>query len=244
MKILALSHWDTVLSWPTFLANILGALLKTSEGLLSDATFASRWPLFKPVLRGPFLFYRDSVDPIAQAKFFCDRLDEAGGLLASDMPATLDGEDKLATRKGKNLWPRVKASLDYIEARTRRRPMLYTAKWWWDSWMLDGLAKTPPPWAGDYLLHVAYYGNLSALPKMQPKGCQQPWTLWQYGGDEWGEAIPGLVGLGDVSRPYREGPTSDPLEWLKKQLGITNDPTPISDAEKLARLWAIHPDIH
>jgi lysozyme len=174
------------MSWPTFLDAVMGLLIKTSEALSVDPTFAFNWATAKgKTLRGAFHFYRDAYAPIAQAKFFCDTIDANGGFLPSDMPPTLDVEDKFATRKGKQLWPRVKDALDYIQVRSGRVPQLYTAKWYWDPWMLDGLAKTPPPWAGDYPLHVAYYGKESNLPKMQPKGCQQPWTLWQYAADEW-----------------------------------------------------------
>lgn len=241
--LVAISHWDKFMSWPTFLDSVMGLLIKASEALTADPRFAYFWDGSKgKTLRGAFHFYRDAYAPVAQAKFFCDTVGET---LLSDMPLTVDIEDKLATRKGKQLWPRVKDVLDYVQVRSGRVPQIYTAKWWWDSWMLDGLMKTPPPWAGDYPLHVAYYGPLSALPKMQPKGCQQPWTLWQYGGDEWGEAIPGLVGLGDVSRPHCTGSDLDTLEWLKMKLGVVDGAPPtVSDAEKLARLWEHHPELH
>jgi len=240
-KFATISHWQAFHSYELARASMAGAFIKASEGLLADPMFLSHWGGFAGTMRSPFCFWRDAVDPIAQAKFFCDRFD--GLLTTSDMPPTIDLEDTSCARKGTNLWPRVKALVDYVQARTGRIPQIYTAQWWWNPWMLAGLTAKPPDWTANYPLHVAFYGAAATLPARMPKGWAS-WALWQYiGSPAGGEPIPGMLNpLGDMSKPHIES-GADGLDWLRAALGMNVIP-PLTDGEKLARLWDAHPTLH
>lgn len=117
------------------------------------------------VLRGAYQYFRPGQDAAAQANLMVDKL---GRLGPGDLPAvidveTADGQSPATVRQKVRTW------LQIVEEGTGKRPMIYTAAYFWR----DSVGDTE---LGDYPLWIANYG---ADCPLTPDGWDK-WTMWQY----------------------------------------------------------------
>ncbi|MBS3783587.1 MAG: glycoside hydrolase family 25 protein, partial [Anaerolineae bacterium] len=116
----------------------------------------------------------------SQMERFFDTLDGR----SPDLPLVLDVELSRGVSP-EDVAASVKVCADVIEEQEGRKPVIYTARWFWDHSVLDA-----PHWP-DYDLWVANYGvEAPSLP-----GAWDNWTLWQY--SDHGN-VPGIGGATDL----------------------------------------------
>lgn len=176
-------HWDGNLPSPT---PFRYAFVKFTEATgFTASTARQQWDGLKArnLLRGPYHFYRNAANPEDQAAFFRATV----GSDIGELPPVLDLEDT-ASIKGGELPARVKRCLAEIERLFERKPMIYSAAWWWNPWM------GTQAWATAYEHWVANYtaGSVPLLPVGWGR-----WDVWQYKGDV---AEPGMNAMVDWNR--------------------------------------------
>jgi lysozyme len=182
-------NWSTVKA-----AGRVFAFAKATEGTgFIDGSFAHNWPGMRNagVLRGAYHFFRPGIDGAAQADYFVNQIDAQGGLAAGDLPPVADVEvsDNMSAA---TVVARLHAFLDRVQARTGRVPLIYTANFFWGSYLGN------PNFSG-YPLWVANYGP--SCPYL-PNAWTQ-WKFWQYADNA------SVNGIGSVdSRSSRARPTT------------------------------------
>ncbi len=132
-----------------------------------DEYFDRNWSEMKAkgIYRGAYQYFRPGQDAAAQANIMVNKL---GRLGPGDMPAvidveTTDGESAATVRAKVREW------LQIVEAGTGKKPMIYTAAYFWR----DNVGDTG---LSDYPLWIANYG---ADCPLVPDGWSK-WTFWQY----------------------------------------------------------------
>ncbi|MER9910909.1 glycoside hydrolase [Mesorhizobium sp. M0050] len=137
------------------------------------------------VHRGAYHFLSAGVDAAAQAKAFSDVLQASGKLKAVDMPPVVDLEwdkakaaapDRWAGIASKDILAAAKTWLKVVEARTGRKPMIYTARAWWN----ERMGSVSFSEFKDYTIWIADYSKSSRgkeIPKVPQGGT---YTLWQF----------------------------------------------------------------
>jgi lysozyme len=146
-------------------------------------------------------FFRTHIDPIIQAKVFCETVGEF-----SSLPPVLDLE--VAGSKGERLNYKVQQFLDETEKLTNKRPIVYSSGGFWRSYMTCK-KRSHADWASAYPLWVAQYTNLWPTPLYPWAG----WEFWQF--TDKGK-IPGVITHVDLN--WFNGSEED----LKSRFNIGN----------------------
>ncbi len=143
--------------------------IKASEALSPDSMFTTYWPAAKAagLMRGAYHLYRFSQDPIAQADYIIKQLGQDYG----ELPIVVDVEDttSIAPVPIEDLHK----MLLRIEQVQGRRPIIYTAAWYWNPARFGGAVA----WAKDYDLWVA---NYTSNPAPTLPTDWTTWKFWQY----------------------------------------------------------------
>ncbi|ENN83810.1 Glycoside hydrolase (plasmid) [Rhizobium freirei PRF 81] len=145
--------------------------IKATQGVSSkDKLFKKFWadagnlPASIAIPRGAYHFLSSASDASgkAQANAFVDYLNLHGGLKAGDLPPVVDLEwdvakgnpDRWVGHSADEIVAKTLECLKQIEARTGRRPIIYTAKAWFSSNTVPlsrvGEFKDYPIWIADY----------------------------------------------------------------------------------------------
>ena len=187
---LELASYQPHVDWPTLLeaTGISFVFVKASDFGNQDPLFQQHWAESKNagMLRGAYHFLRETPDPQRQVDVFLQALGGDPG----ELPPVLDIEVP-----GMKAAAKVAAAAQFwlhaVESQVHRRPIIYTAGWWWDPNMF--INGSYPNWAPGYRLWVAHWplkhnvpaadqldqGQLTPiLPKSWPS-----WMFWQYSGD-------------------------------------------------------------
>ena len=194
---LELAIYQPVVDWPTLTqaTGISFVMIKASEARYPDQLFQQHWAEAKQagLLRGAYHFLRQATDPQQQVDVFLNALGGDPG----ELPPTLDIEDTRMTAPpamatAAQLW------LSAVENALHRKPLIYTAAWWWNPGML--IAGGYPDWAPNYDLWVASWPMKKSVPTVtqieqaqfkpiMPKSWSK-WLFWQYSGDA--ATVPGI----------------------------------------------------
>jgi lysozyme len=200
--------------------NVRFLYMKATQGARGlDGKFSYFWkrsgslPAGKQVHRGAYHFLsacRDAdcrVDPAAwgreQADTFVKVIRANGGLLATDMPPVVDLEWDKASKNGPDRWQNrsphdiaalVDSFLIEVQAQLHRKPMIYTARSWWDERM-KGVAMSPA--MNDAALWVADYSKSSRASENPRSIGSADWALWQF--TESGTMATGFNGAFDAN---------------------------------------------
>ncbi|MFB5192643.1 GH25 family lysozyme [Alicyclobacillus fastidiosus] len=171
IKVLDVSNYQPTVDWSEVKASGVSAVYaKSTEGVtLNDSTFASHVQGAQsaglPV--GAYHFaHPESNDPTAEAKHFVSILQQT----STDLMPVLDLESPTSAGPltGAQIVAWVRTFVNYVEAQTGRKAMLYTGPWYANMFDLSGL--------GDIPLWVSVYG-VSAPSQFAD------WTsylMWQY----------------------------------------------------------------
>jgi len=179
------SKWQGDIDW----AKVKGsgvefALIRVSDGLSAvDEKFNDNWQGSKDagLHRGAYQFFRPASDPIAQAKHFVDAI---GTLEVGDLPPVIDIE----TRGGLSpdlIVARAQQWIDYVEAELGLRPVVYTARYFWDGEMNDH------PGLAGYDLWVPHWGP-------ECPNVPDPWATWTFFQTTDSGTVPGISGAVDL----------------------------------------------
>lgn len=175
-------NWATVAS-----QNVFYGFAKATEGAASyDDKFAQNWSGMRSVgiVRGAYHFFRPGKDPAVQADNF---LKVVKTIEDSDLPAVLDLEitDQISASV---VIDRALKWLEIVEAKTGRKPILYTYPSFWE----DKLGNTAK--FSSYPLWIANFGTPG---KPFVPSAWQRWTFHQY--SESG-TLRGIVGNVDLNQ--------------------------------------------
>jgi lysozyme len=167
------------------------AFTKASQGNYNtQSNFDSNWSTLKSLgmLRGPYHYFDATVDGVAQANWFLQQLEQAGGLIPGDLPPALDLECPTSPNSndpgnyclgnGKSGWAPtatiIKGVWDWIhtvEAATGMKPVIYSyVSWFGDFGFTD-------PNLANYPLWIASVASTTCAT------IPAPWTkatFWQY----------------------------------------------------------------
>jgi lysozyme len=169
--------------------------VKATQGVgFKDCRFLDYWnaigalPAKKRPLRGSYHFLSSDSSGLDQAKSFVRFREQNGGFDKRELPPTLDLEwdktktvpDRWVTKTPQVIVQSALDWLQYVEAHSGKRPMLYTSNEWLKERKIpkDLLAKLKKfrVWIADYSQ------TRRAIEKpSQPEGFQ--WTLWQFTDD-------------------------------------------------------------
>jgi len=156
------SHYQGTMNWATAKnAGVEFAFIKATEGTTyTDPTFSTNWSGAgaQGIKRGPYHYFINNVDPVAQADHFY-AVAASGG----ELGYAVDCEDESASLDPSNL----KAFLDRMETLTGQKCIIYTRASWWNKYVGS------QSWTSNYPLWVAHWGASS--PTL-PIG----WTTYRY----------------------------------------------------------------
>jgi lysozyme len=144
-----------------------------------DARFATHWKGAGDahIARGAYHFFIADQDGAEQANNFLAVLRSAGAD-TPELPAALALEEvPRNTRTAVDNFTfvkRVHAWLDRVEAGTKKKPIIYTNRSFWD---LHGSADL-----ADYLIWVAHYSASPPTASQLPRGWNR-WAIWQFTGE-------------------------------------------------------------
>ena len=149
-------------------AGVVFGIARVSDGTNTpDEYFDRNWTQMKThgFYRGAYQYFRPGQDAVAQANMVVSKV---GRLGPGDLPAVIDvesaGGQSPATIRNK-----IQQWLDIVEAGTGKKPMIYTAAYFWRDNVGEGYFTEYPLW-------VANYG---ATCPLTPDGWGK-WTMWQY----------------------------------------------------------------
>jgi len=211
-------------------AGAVFAFIKASQATFTDSDFVYNWEGAKTagILRGAYHFFDYRVSPKTQATHFIKLLKNDPG----ELPPVMDLEQHpnwpLPSRE--NLLAVIKTFLEALQAEFGRKPLFYT-----NPSMIYYTLKPVPSWLTAYPLWIAHYG----VP--QPTMIQ-PWASWTFW--QWTDKGDGLA-FGMESKGLDMNWFNGTEQELRKWAGVEPGPPPEpSLEEKVARLWAAHPELH
>lgn len=154
-------------------AGIKFAFIKSTESTsYVNPNFSGDWAAAKSngIVRGSYHFFHANVDGVAQAKHFVNTM---GQLSDADLPGVLD----LETADGQSASTIANRALDfleYVEEHTGKRPLIYTAYYFWQ----DNVAHLPE--LEKYPLWIANYVSPSSSCPLVPDVTWDTFKFWQY----------------------------------------------------------------
>lgn len=202
------SHWQGDILWDRIPDEYKYVFMKASEGSgFVDDKFATNWAGAK-MLRGAYHFWRYAFNGTEQAEHFFDIVSATGDL--GDLPPVVDLEDTRAP-KGGDIVPRMRQMLQRTEELFGKKPIIYSANWWWNPWTLSNTG------FGDYDLWVANYKTLYPWSNpLMPAGWSE-WQVWQHSPTG---SVPGIGGNCDLNIAkdewYNKYTTPPPIEHIVK----------------------------
>jgi len=190
------------------------AIIRASHGLGGDTNFTRNWQGAKSagLVRGGYHYLTNNEDAVMQADLMVSQIMAAGGLEAADLPPVLDAEDTATMQTPTVAIQHMKDFLLRVESRLGRRPMIYTAKFYFD------YIGNPQDFAS-YPLWVA---NYNVMCPVMPGGGWTEWKFWQY-------SSTGSVGgiTGNVDLDHFDG-------TLAELMAFANPPLPDAGAPDAA----------
>jgi lysozyme len=173
--------------------NVRFVYAKATQGIgYKDGRFAEYWaalatlPPDKRVSRGAYHFLSSSDNGVAQADRFLKYLEENGGLKSGDLPAVLDLEWDIAKKNGPDRWQgqspdeildKVLAWLKRVEEKTKKIPIVYTAKAWWRD---RGIPEEKFARLRHYKVWIADYSKSSHAVEIPVVPNNSHFDLWQF----------------------------------------------------------------
>jgi lysozyme len=171
------SHWQSDIDWAEVKrSGVKFAFIKATEfpdkqtTLFVDNKFKVNVEGAKAngIYWGAYHYFRTHIDPVIQAKVFCETVGEF-----SNLPPVIDLE--VAGSKGERLNYKVRQFIEEVEKISSRKPVIYTSSGFWGTYMTCE-KRDQTDWTRSYPLWLAHYTSLwpvSPYPWIA-------WTFWQY----------------------------------------------------------------
>lgn len=182
------SYYQGTIDWPAVAAtDVRFAVVRLSDGLgTRDSQFVRNWQQTKEagLVRGFYQYFRASAGGAAQAALAVERLNEAGGFEADDLPPvldieTLDGRTAAQVASEAAIW------VSAMREATGKEPIIYTGAYFWDDNGLPRTLNTQPLWTANYTTN----------PCPWTSDAWDRWTFWQYSDSGTVSGISGPVDL-------------------------------------------------
>jgi lysozyme len=197
------SHYQGEINWHRVAAaGYRFAVIRATIGdYYTDPRFYVNWRDAKAA--GLLVSAYHAVRPGRPVDSQIDRFFDALGYRKADLPLVLDIEKDDGCSPAE-ITACVRDCLRRVEQRDDRKPIIYTAAWFWNPNVLPS-----PEWS-EYDLWVAHYG---APAPMLPAGWDE-WKFWQH--SETGD-VPG-IGTGATDLDWFAGSYEDLLEYAGKRI--------------------------
>ncbi len=164
------SKWQGHIDWdPVADAGIRFAFIRVNHGLADvDERFTENWSEARRVgiLRGAYQYFQPNEDATEQAQLMLSLM---GTLEPDDLPPVLDVEEADGETAA-SITQKIHEWSDVVEAAIGRKPIIYTAKYFWQ----DSVGAP-----ADFLDHPLWVANYGAdCPLMADPWPR--WSFWQY----------------------------------------------------------------
>ena len=180
------SYYQGTIDWNGVkAAGIRFAVTRISDGLnFSDTQFSRNWPAIKSVglVRGAYQYFEPGQDALAQADMVVQKVGQLG---PGDLPVQLDME-VTGGQSSATILSKMKQWSDRVTSGTGKRPMVYTAKYFWN----DNVGST------DFASYPLWVANYDVSCPDTPDAWTK-WLIWQYGDNG---SVSGINGGVDVDR--------------------------------------------
>lgn len=223
------ARYQLLIDWATLAKSIDFAYIKATDGLGQDPMYVRNWTEARKqnVPVGAYHFLRPG-NGVAQAQHFLNTMVERTG--DGILPPTVDVEwSPRRIPKSADTWQEVSlaarvqtvtAFLTTIESAINLKPIIYTARSWWDPMM------GASPVAGnirfaDYHLWIANYGG---QPTPLPRAWQN-WSIWQSSGHG---HMPGIDAEVDLDSLNPNMTVADLLQPPSQSSNPTGQPLPVT----------------
>ena len=170
------SKWQGDIDWGKVKERAQFVFVRSAYGTYRDGQFQTNWAAAKAagIARGAYLYYYPVVDPGQQARAVIEALDGDYG----ELPLVVDVEEPKAPRPWTDaMVSNLRWCLDILERFSRRRPIIYTAGWYWNAYLGE------QPWASQYPLWLAWYPKVWT-PDLRPTPPKHwvnaGYRFWQY----------------------------------------------------------------
>lgn len=178
------SHWDGTINWELVKPNISFAILKATEGLtyVDDKFFFNKTACKSLGIKvGVYHFFRSNLDPIAQANFFYNTVNDK-----TIKCWVVDVETDDGNFNNQSIAVNLHAFLVHLESLTGFAPVIYTGAWFWNPHI--GYQN----WTSRYTNWIATYGPAPIVP-IGWDDCD----IWQYSSSG---QVPGVPTKVDMNR--------------------------------------------
>jgi len=187
------SRWQGEINWEMVAAaGYRFAVIRTTVGnYYTDPRFYENWSGARNA--GLLVSAYHVVTPEHSAGSQIDRFFDVLGDRKADLPIVLDVELSRGVSPA-GITTCVKDCLQMVEQRDDRKPVIYTAKWFWNDHVLES-----PEWSA-YDLWVANYGI--STPSL-PAGWSE-WKLWQHSDKGRVPGIAATTNLNHFAKSYND----------------------------------------
>lgn len=182
------SYYQGTVDWDAVAAtDVRFAVVRLSDGTgTRDSQFVRNWQESRRagLIRGFYQYFRASAGGAAQAALARERLAEAGGAAADDLPPTLDIE----TLDGQSVATVIAEAEVWMAAMreaTGKEPIVYTGAYFWDDNRFPDTFRNQPLWTANYTTNPCPWTSDS----------WDRWTFWQYSDSG---TVPGISGPVDL----------------------------------------------
>jgi lysozyme len=225
------SYWQGDIDWSAVAADgIEFAFIRVSDGLgYYDTEFQDNWEGAQAngIIRGAYQFFRSDEDAVAQADLL---LEEIGTFEEGDLPPVIDVETTDG-QTSSTIVSKVQQWIDHVEAATGRAPIIYTAKWFWQSNVGSSAFADYPLWAANWEV---------ACPDIPDQWSS--WTFWQHTDSGSVSGISGNVDMNvfngdlDALMDFAEY-TPEPCEPIPPEGRIVDETDPCFDPNGNPEWW-------
>jgi lysozyme len=162
------SRWQGEIDWPQVAAegHRFAFIRSTIGDAYLDPRFYSNWDEARAA--GLLISAYHVITPDRPAQAQIDYLFDVLDGRTADVPLVLDVEREDGVDR-ETISACVLSCLEEVEARDGRKPILYTARWFWDRYLL------PSERWRDYQLWIASYTDKPLMPRDWDE-----WLFWQY----------------------------------------------------------------
>ncbi|WFU50708.1 GH25 family lysozyme [Sinorhizobium terangae] len=190
------SHWTGNIKFHNLaLQEVDFVYVKATQGTkFKDGMFGKYWADLgkldgdKKVYRGAYHFLTANDDVVEQANRFVEFLALHGGIGAGDMPPCLDLEwdrtstnpDRWAGQDAAKIIEKARTWLEIVEQKTKRTPIIYTARSWWKSRKIDEKLLTK---LDRYHIWIADYSTSHKAVEKPAIINGKTQKLWQFADD-------------------------------------------------------------
>jgi len=190
------SQWQSTVNWPMVrAAGKRFAIARILHWPTRDTQFDRNWREIRAngLIRGAYIYFDPRYEVAAQADIVVRAV---GRLGQGDLPVTLDIEQPPPGLPSPTRYAAMVRDLaDRIEAGTGRRPMIYTGRYYWPSYVQSTAFRDHPLWHAQYT---------TTQPCPYIADAWRNWAFWQYSSTGRVSGISGNVDLDRFNGTYAE----------------------------------------